>query len=178
MERQAHDRRIYTYLVSLSAEFPQTFGWKAEAPVKTVLGIGQVKTTVNVNSDETLINPEDVSSANRIGSVTLQDRLTAQPGRSLSDLVNQEPAYFEGQYGWDKNTLSLSASATGTDRYLDPPVLQNYTSHGTPADFMAHYERDLIDNDRIGIILRREQSKFLVPIGISRSVDARLQFEF
>ena len=90
----------------------------------------------------------------------------------------RSPAMLVRNGGWDKNTLSLSASATGTDRYLDPPVLQNYTSHGTPADFMAHYERDLIDNDRIGIILRREQSKFLVPIGISRSVDARLQFEF
>ena len=222
-----------------------------------VLGIGPMNTTVTVNSDTTLIDPGDVSSANRIGAATLQDRLTAQPGRSLGELVNQDPgwlfeangilhprgeeyqtqyvvdgipltdnrsvayvpdfdsnsvqemsiytagfpaeygrkmggvievetqrdtrqgfhgnavlsggsfdtasAYLEGQYGWHTNTFTLSASATNTDRYLDPPVLQNYTNHGTLANFMAHYERDLTDKDRIGVILRREQSRFLVP---------------
>jgi hypothetical protein len=59
-----------------------------------VLRMGSVKTTVNVNSDATLINPGDVSSANRIGNATLQDRLTAQPGRSLAELVNQEPGWL------------------------------------------------------------------------------------
>ena len=221
------------------------------------LGIGTMNTTVVVNSEETLIDPGDVSSANRIGAATLQDRLTAQPGRSLGELVNQEPgwvfeangilhpraeeyqtqyvvdgipltdnrsvafvpdfdandvqtmsvytagfpaeygrkmggvievetqrdsrqgfhgnaslsggsfdtagAYFEGLYGWNKNTFTLSASSNTTDRYLDPPVLQNYTNHGTLASFMGHYESDLTDKDRIGIILRREQSRFLVP---------------
>ncbi len=71
--------------------------------------------------------------------------------------------YMEGQYGWDKNTLTLSASGATTDRYLDPPVLQNYTNHGTTEGFMAHYERDLGDRDRIGFIFRREQARFLVP---------------
>jgi hypothetical protein len=225
--------------------------------VNVVLRIGAVKTTVNVDSDATLIDPGDVSSVNRIGNTTLQDRLTGEPGRSLGELVNQEPgwvfeangilhpraeeyqtqyvvdglpltenrsvayvadfdaddvqemsvytagfpaeygrklggvievetqrdtrpgfhgnavlsggsfdtagAYLEGQYGWGKNTFTLSGSADTTDRYLDPPVLQNYSNHGTVADFMAHYERDLSDKDRIGIILRREQSKFLAP---------------
>jgi len=222
-----------------------------------VLAIGQMKTAVNVASDATLLDPGDVSGANRIGNATLQDRLTAQPGRSLGELVNQEPgwlfeangilhprgeeyqtqyvvdglpltdnrsaayvpdfdannvqemsvytagfpaeygrkmggvievetqrdtrpgfhgsavlsggsfdtagAYLEGQYGWSKDTFTLSASSTTTDRYLDPPVLQNYTNHGTLVNFMAHYERDLSDKDRIGIVLRREQAKFLVP---------------
>ena len=227
------------------------------AELTVVLGVGQVNTTVTVNGDATLIDPGDVSSANRIGAANLQDHLTARPGRSLGELVNQEPgwffeangslhprgeeyqtqyvvdgipltdsrsaayvpdfdansvqemsvytagfpaeygrkmggvievrtqrdtrqgfhgnavlsggsfdtgsAYLEGQYGWNMNTFTLSASATSTDRYLDPPVLQNYTNHGTLADFMAHYERDLSDKDRIGIVLRRQQSKFLVP---------------
>src|ERR1035438_921208 len=34
---------------------------------------------------------------------------------------------------------------------------------GFDLDAHAHYERDLTDKDRIGIILRREQSKFEVP---------------
>jgi hypothetical protein len=68
-----------------------------------------------------------------------------------------------GQYGWGPNTLSLSGGAARTDRYLDPPVEQNFTNSGTVGNFAAHYERDLDSNDRIGIILRREQSHFLVP---------------
>ena len=68
-----------------------------------------------------------------------------------------------GQYGWGPNTLSLSAGAARTDRYLDPPVEQNFTNSGTLGNFSAHYERDLGPNDRIGIIVRREQSRFLVP---------------
>jgi len=71
--------------------------------------------------------------------------------------------YAEGQYGWSQNTLTLSAATATTDRFLDPPVTQNYTNHGTTDDFMGNYERDLSDHDRIGIIFRREQSRFLVP---------------
>ena len=226
-------------------------------PLKVTLGIGSVNTTVNVKSDATLINPGDVSSVNRIGTTTLQDRMVAQPGRSLAELVNQEPgwlfeangilhprgeeyetqyvvdglpltenrsvaytpdfsanevqemsvytagfpaeygrklggvievetrrdtqpglhgdtslsggsfytmgAYLNLQYGWGKNSFSIQGSADTTDRYLDPPVLQNYTNHGTLADVNTQYERDISDRDRISIILRRQQSKFLVP---------------
>jgi outer membrane cobalamin receptor len=67
------------------------------------------------------------------------------------------------QYGWGRNTLSLSGDAAHTDRYLDSPVEQNYTNTGTTGSFSAHYERDLSDNDRIGAILRREHARFLVP---------------
>jgi hypothetical protein len=252
---------LYTVTVSRSGFAPasQLIDVRSAIPMnlQIVLGIGPLKTTVNVSSDATLVDPSDVSSANRIGSATLQDRLTAEPGRSLGELVNEEPGwlfeangilhprgeeyqaqyvvdgipltdnrsaayapdfdansveemsvytagfpaeygrklggvievetqrdkrqgfhgnaalaggsfdtatgYFEGQYGRDRNTFSLSASASTTNRYLDPPVLQNYTNHGTLAGFMAHYELDLTDKDRIGIILRRDQARFVVP---------------
>ncbi len=221
------------------------------------LGLESVQTTVQVNSDATLINRDDPSGSNQVGSATLQDRLTAMPGRSLAELVNQQPGwvfeangilhpraeeyqtqyvvdglpltenrsaafipdfdassvqemsiytagfpaeygrrmggvievetrrdtrpgfhgravlsggsfttlngYLQTQYGLGKNTFTLSAAGALTDRFLDPPVLQNYTNHGASADFMAQYERDLTDRDRISVILRREQSKFLVP---------------
>ena len=76
---------------------------------------------------------------------------------------NTASGYAEGQYGWNQNTLTLSASGATTDRYLDPPALQNFTNHGTVESFMAHYERDLTDHDRIGFIFRREQARFMVP---------------
>ncbi len=222
-----------------------------------VLGLGPLSTTVNVDSDATLINPNDVSSVGRIGTATLQDRATAEPGRSLGELVNQEPgwlfeangvlhprgeeyetqyvvdglpltenrsvaytpdfsanevqemsvytagfpaeygrklggvievetqrdtrpgfhgdgsfwggsfdsvgAYLDLQYGWGKNTVTVAGSAAATDRYLDPPALANYTNHGSLADVNAQYERDFSDKDRMSMIVRREQSKFLVP---------------
>jgi len=71
--------------------------------------------------------------------------------------------YVDGQYGWKSTTLTLSLSGATTDRFLDPPVTQNFTNHGTTGDWMGHFERDLGAHDRIGVIFRREQSKFLVP---------------
>jgi outer membrane cobalamin receptor len=71
--------------------------------------------------------------------------------------------YVQGQYGWGRNTLSLSGDSAHTDRYLDPPVEQNYTNTGTTGGFAASYERDFTDRDRFGLTLTREQSRFLVP---------------
>lgn len=225
--------------------------------VTVELGLEHVKTTVSVNENATLINPTNTSGSIQIGSQTLQDRLTATPGRSLGEMVNQEPGwvfeangilhpraeeyqvqyvvdgmpltenrsaafiadfdassvqemsvytagfpaeygrrmggvievetrrdtrqsfhgkavlaggsftmlngYLQTQYGLGKNTFSVSAAGSTTDRFLDPPVTENYTDHGTTADFMAQYERDLTQKDRVSVILRREQSKFRVP---------------
>jgi hypothetical protein len=72
-------------------------------------------------------------------------------------------AYLLAQYGWGKNVLSVSGDGAVTDRYLNPPVLQDYTDTATTSDFAVHYDRDFSNHDRFGITLRREFSKFLVP---------------
>ena len=71
--------------------------------------------------------------------------------------------YAQGQYGWGSNTLSVSGNAARTDRYLDAPVENNYTNSGTTGSFAAHFERDINQKDRFGVIVRREQARFLVP---------------
>jgi len=71
--------------------------------------------------------------------------------------------YVLGQYQWGKNTLGVSADGAETDRYLNPPVVQNYTNRGTMSDFAAPYERDLTDRDRLALTLRHEESRFEVP---------------
>jgi hypothetical protein len=71
--------------------------------------------------------------------------------------------FLEAQEGWARNTLTVSAASATTDRFLDPPVLQNYTNHGTTESYSAHYERDINETNRVGVIFRREQSAFLVP---------------
>jgi outer membrane cobalamin receptor len=68
-----------------------------------------------------------------------------------------------GEYGWGRNTVTLTADAERTDHYLDPPIIQNDTNSGTNTDFSAHYERDLTDRDRIGFILRHGAARFEVP---------------
>ena len=67
------------------------------------------------------------------------------------------------QYGWGKNTFGVSANGSMTDRYLNPPVLQNFTNNGTTGDFAVNYERDLTAQDRISFVVRHELSRFLVP---------------
>jgi len=225
--------------------------------LRVTLGVAPIETVVTVNESETLVDPHRSGTVNRIGSETLQDRITAQPGRSLLDLLDTQPGWlleangvlhprgseyqtqyvvdgipltenrspafapeleaddvqsmsvltagypaeygrklggvievstvrdarpgFHGkavlsggsfdtaggdlsaQYGWGRNTLSASGDGARTDRYLDPPVEENYTNAGTNASFAAHYERDLSDSDRFGLIVRRGQSRFQIP---------------
>lgn len=50
-----------------------------------------------------------------------------------------------------------------TDRYLDPPVLANYTNRGNAAGFSASYERDFSLRDRLRISVMHNVVRFLVP---------------
>jgi hypothetical protein len=72
-------------------------------------------------------------------------------------------AYLLTEYEWGKNGLGVSGDAALTDRYLNPPVLQNHTNTATTTDFAARYDRDFTNHDRLALTLRREVSKFLVP---------------
>ena len=71
--------------------------------------------------------------------------------------------YAMGQYGWGRNTLSVSANLAHTDRYLDPPVEENFSNSGIGKNIAAHFERELTDADRFVVIVRRAHSSFLVP---------------
>ena len=61
------------------------------------LKLPSVSESVTVNASSTLINPDQAGSVNRIGSGTIQSRLSSLPGRSLQDLVNSQPGWlYEG----------------------------------------------------------------------------------
>jgi hypothetical protein len=66
-------------------------------------------------------------------------------------------------YSRGNDHLSLGAYGFHTDRYLDPPVLDNFTNRGTAAGFAGSYERDLTDHDRLRISLIHSEARFLVP---------------
>jgi hypothetical protein len=110
----------------------------------------------------------------------------AEYGRKLGGVVAIEPAkdtlpgfhgelvgfggsyatadgYFLGQYASGRNTLTFSLDGSETDHYLNPPVLQNFTNHGSTGNFSVRYERDLTDKDRINLSVTHAVSRFEVP---------------
>lgn len=62
-----------------------------------------------------------------------------------------------------ENRFSASADGFHTDRYLDPPVLQNFTNRGKAAGFSGSYERDFSGGDRLRITVTHNAVRFLVP---------------
>jgi hypothetical protein len=61
------------------------------------LKVAPVSESLNVSASGTLIDPYRAGSVNEMGLQTIQNRLTALPGRSIQDLVNSEPGWlYEG----------------------------------------------------------------------------------
>jgi outer membrane cobalamin receptor len=222
-----------------------------------VLGVAPVEAQVTVTADETLLDGRQSGSVNRVGLDAIQTRVSALPGRSMSNLVNTQPGWlleangvlhprgseyqvqfvvdglpitdnrspafapemdadearavniltggFPAEYGRKlggvvevitagiaqqglhgsanisagsfgtatgsanteytrgRTTVGASVSAATTDRYLDPPVEENFTNHGTSQSLAMRVERDFSDDDRLGLIVRHGQTRFLVP---------------
>src|SRR5713226_4512803 len=66
-------------------------------------------------------------------------------------------------YAQGANRFSASGEGFHTERYLDPPVLANYTNRGNAAGFSASYERDFSTSDRLRISVTHNVVRFLVP---------------
>jgi hypothetical protein len=61
------------------------------------LQVASLTETVKVAGTRTLIDPYRPGSVNEVGSESIQNRLTALPGRSIQDLVNTQPGWlYEG----------------------------------------------------------------------------------
>ncbi len=50
-----------------------------------------------------------------------------------------------------------------TDRYLDPPVLENFTNTANTGGISGSYELELSDRDRLRIAISHDLTRFLVP---------------
>ena len=241
------------------APFADSVEVRSASPTEfhVALSLAAMNTSVTVKETETLIDPYRTGSINRLGSETLEERLSSLPGRSLIDLINSQPgwlyegnavlhprgseyqtqfvvdgvpltdnrspsfgteieaddvqsmsiytanipaeygrklggvvelvttkdtrpgfhgktvlgggsfgtgnAYVSAQDSWGKNTLGATADGAMTNRFLNPPVLQNYTNAATTGDFSLHYERDFSDSDRLGLTVRHGLSRFEIP---------------
>jgi outer membrane cobalamin receptor len=66
-------------------------------------------------------------------------------------------------YARGANRFSLSGDGFHTDRYLDPPVLENFTNTANAGGVSSSYERDLSDRDRLRVNVTHNLARFLVP---------------
>jgi outer membrane cobalamin receptor len=137
--------------------------------------------------------PNDVESLR-----VLTASFPAEYGRKLGGVVEvttqkDQPAGVHGQLEADggsfstangsaaislvngKNRFSVSGDGFHTSRYLDPPVLQNYTNVGNAYGVAASYERDFSDGDRLRITVTHNEVRFLVPNELVQQVAGQRQ---
>jgi hypothetical protein len=239
----------WTNLVELRSEVPLR--------VPIALGVAPVATKIQVTDSATLVDPSRTGSIYSVGRQTIDQEMAAQPGRNLSDLVNQQPGWlyeangvlhprgseYDVQYIFDglpltqnrspafapefdsddvdsmrvltatfpaeygrklggvievttvkdrpdglhgqldvnggsfssesgsaavfytagANRLAVSGNGFHTDRYLDPPVLTNFTNRGNAGGFSVSYEREFSGSDRLRVAIIHNAVRFLVP---------------
>jgi hypothetical protein len=62
-----------------------------------------------------------------------------------------------------KDRFSARASGLHSNRYLDPPVFQNYTNQGNSGGILAQYEREFEANDRLCVTFLHDTVGYIVP---------------
>jgi len=67
------------------------------------------------------------------------------------------------QYGWSHTSVGIAGNIAHTDRYLDPPVEENFTNTGTGGSAALEFEHEFSATDRVGVVLRHGRTGFLVP---------------
>src|SRR5256885_2003784 len=81
------------------AAFSDAVEIRSAAPTEyhVSLSLAPVSTSVTVEDTDTLIDAHRTGSIHRIGSQTIENRVTSLPGRSLVELVNSQPGWlYEG----------------------------------------------------------------------------------
>ena len=78
-------------------------------------------------------------------------------------------------YSSGRNYASANVGGFQTDRYLDPPVLGNYTNSGSSAALSASYAREFSDRSRIRVTLAHDVADFLVPNELLQQFAAQRQ---
>jgi len=66
-------------------------------------------------------------------------------------------------YSQGKNQFLLTGDGGFTDRYLDPPVIANYTNRGSTNGLQAVYSRELTDRDHLRMSFRQDTGRNSVP---------------
>jgi len=73
-------------MLEIRSEVPQTFG--------IALGVAPVSTQIQVSDSATLVDPSRTGVTYAVGKNAIEEQIPAQPGRTLTDLVNDQPDGF------------------------------------------------------------------------------------
>jgi len=106
----------------------------------------------------------------RIGGTGARTEVTYQGGS-----FQNHAGSITHQERWGKSAFSIGLHGGRTDRYLDPPSLQNYTNKGSANGFNARFEQDLTAADRLTIYLRSNRTNFLVPNDLTQQAAGQRQ---
>jgi TonB dependent receptor/TonB-dependent Receptor Plug Domain len=259
----AQDLPLGIYRLNINAEglapWTNLVDIRSEVPVRipVTLGVAPVATQIQVTDSATLVDPSRTGTIYSVGRQTIDQQMSPQPGRNLSDLVNQQPGWlyeangvlhprgseydvqyvFDGlpltqnrspafapefdaddvesmrvltatfpaeygrklggvvevttvkdvpdglhgqfdinggsfssissfaavSYAFGQNRFSITGNGFHTDRYLDPPVLENFTNRGNAGGFSTSYERDFSGGDRLRFTIIHNAVRFLAP---------------
>jgi len=66
-------------------------------------------------------------------------------------------------YSAGANHFEASGQGFHTDRYLDPPVLDNFTNRANGSGFSAAYEREFSERDKLRFTVTRSETRYIVP---------------
>jgi hypothetical protein len=78
-------------------------------------------------------------------------------------------------YSAGGNRFSITGDAFHSGRYLDPPVLQNYTNIGNAGGFSTSYERDFSNGDRLFLTFAQHAVRYEVPNELLQQVASQRQ---
>ncbi|HYR45098.1 MAG TPA: TonB-dependent receptor [Terriglobia bacterium] len=67
------------------------------------------------------------------------------------------------RYGHRGTSVSVTGDAMATGRYLDPPVEQNYTNHGSGGGFSSVFDREWSATDHTRVYANHRKTTFMVP---------------
>jgi hypothetical protein len=79
------------------------------------------------------------------------------------------------QYRGERTAMSLGVHTGHTERFLDPPSLENFTNKGSSGGFNARLDRDLTSRDRLSFYLRSNRTTFLVPNDLEQQAAGQRQ---
>jgi len=100
----------------------------------------------------------------------LHGQLNASGGSFSTVNASAGLSFVQGQ-----NHFSASGDGFHTARYLDPPVLQNFTNRGNAGGFSGSYERDFSGGDRLRVTVTHNAVRFLVPDELVQQIAGQRQ---
>jgi hypothetical protein len=117
----------------------------------------------------------------RLGGVIALDTRRKLNSRYSGDLRLQTGSFgnhagsLSQQYRAERAALAFGIHGGLTDRYLDPPSLENFTNEASAAGFNTRFDLDATDRDRLALYLRSNRTNFLVPNDLAQQAAGQRQ---